>query len=114
VRGVLEGEASDRRIAFALGELDGSGYASWRAGQAVDVLLRPDDVVHDDAAPQSATVVRKLFRGAEFLYTLELDSGEQVLSLVPSHHNHAVGTRIGVRLAADHVVAFPVDGHFKQ
>jgi iron(III) transport system ATP-binding protein len=115
VRGVLQGEASQRRIAFALGELDGTGYADWRAGQAVDVLLRPDDVIHDDEAPASATVVRKLFRGAEFLYTLELDSGEQVLSLVPSHHNHAVGTRIGVRLDADHVVAFQVDsGHIKQ
>ncbi len=71
------------------------------------MLLRPDDVVHDDAAPTTATVVRKLFRGAEFLYTLRLDSGEDVLSLVPSHHNHAVGERIGVRLELDHVVAFP-------
>jgi len=29
-----------------------------------------------------------------------------VLSLVPSHHNHAIGEFIGIRLDADHVVAF--------
>jgi iron(III) transport system ATP-binding protein len=30
-----------------------------------------------------------------------------VLALVPSHHNHALGERIGIRLDVDHVVAFP-------
>jgi iron(III) transport system ATP-binding protein len=30
-----------------------------------------------------------------------------VLSLVPSHHDHAIGEQIGIRLAIDHVVAFP-------
>ncbi|WP_413767977.1 TOBE domain-containing protein, partial [Vibrio vulnificus] len=72
----------------------------------VDVLLRPDDVVHDDAAPLRAEVMGKSFRGAEFLYTLRLASGQRVLSLVPSHHNHAIGEFIGIRLDADHVVAF--------
>jgi iron(III) transport system ATP-binding protein len=51
-------------------------------------------------------VVHKAFRGAEFLYTLALDSGAQVLSLVPSHHNHAVGEAIGIRLELAHVVAY--------
>jgi iron(III) transport system ATP-binding protein len=72
----------------------------------VEVLLRPDDVVHDDAAPTQAEVVHKAFRGAEILYTLRLASGRKVLALVPSHHNHALGERIGIRLDVDHVVAF--------
>jgi iron(III) transport system ATP-binding protein len=76
------------------------------SGCQVDVLLRPDDVVHDDASPVTAQVQAKAFRGAEFLYTLRLDSGATVLSLVPSHHNHAIGERIGIRLEIDHVVAF--------
>jgi iron(III) transport system ATP-binding protein len=80
------------------------------AGCPVDVLLRPDDVVHDDASGVTATVLRKAFRGAEFLYTLALDSGETVLSLVPSHHNHAIGERIGIRLELDHVVAYRREG----
>ena len=37
---------------------------------------------------------------------MQLDSGAQLLSLVPSHHNHALGERIGIRLDVDHVVAF--------
>jgi len=73
---------------------------------ALEVLLRPDDVVHDDAAPTQAEVVHKAFRGAEILYTLRLQSGRKVLALVPSHHNHALGERIGIRLDVDHVVAF--------
>jgi iron(III) transport system ATP-binding protein len=49
-----------------------------------DVLLRADDIVHDDAAPVRACIERKAFRGSEFLYTLRLASGEQVLAHVPS------------------------------
>ena len=73
----------------------------------VDVLLRPDDVVHDDASPITAEVVTKAFRGAEFLYTLRLASGEQVLAHVPSHHDHHAGEWIGIRAVVDHVVTFP-------
>ena len=79
-------------------------------GCHVEVLLRPDDVVHDDAAPQKAEVLQKAFRGAEILYTLKLESGRKVLALVPSHHNHALGERIGIRLDVDHVVAFAPEG----
>ncbi|MET0442534.1 MAG: ABC transporter ATP-binding protein [Casimicrobiaceae bacterium] len=95
---------SDRRVEIELGVLDGAV-----AGQGidVDVLLRPDDIVHDDASPQQAEVLAKAFRGAEILYTLRLGSGRKVLALVPSHHNHALGERIGIRLDVDHVVAFP-------
>jgi iron(III) transport system ATP-binding protein len=75
----------------------------------VDVLLRADDVVHDDASPLQAEVLRKAFRGAEFLYTLQLASGQKLLALVPSHHDHAIGEKIGIRLAADHVVTFRAD-----
>jgi iron(III) transport system ATP-binding protein len=76
----------------------------------LEVLLRPDDVVHDDAAATQAEVVHKAFRGAEILYTLRLASGRKVLALVPSHHNHALGERIGIRLDVDHVVAFQPEG----
>ena len=75
-------------------------------GSTVDLLLRPDDVVHDDASPTTAMVLAKAFRGADFLYTLRLEDGTEVLSLVPSHHDHHIGERIGIRLETDHVVAF--------
>ncbi len=76
-------------------------------GSHVDVLLRPDDVVHDDTSPVHAIVRHKAFRGAQILYTLELGSGTRVLSMVPSHHNHRIGEAIGIRLDMDHLIAFP-------
>jgi iron(III) transport system ATP-binding protein len=72
-----------------------------------DVLLRADDIVHDDHAAVQAQIVRKSFRGSEFLYTLRLGSGHTVLAHVPSHHDHAVGEWIGIRAEVDHVVTFP-------
>jgi iron(III) transport system ATP-binding protein len=71
-----------------------------------EVLLRADDIVHDDEAPVKAQIVRKAFRGSEFLYTLRLDSGQHVMAHVPSHHDHHIGEWIGIRLQADHVVVF--------
>ena len=71
-----------------------------------DVLLRADDIVHDDLAPAKAQIIRKAFRGSEFLYTLRLASGETLMTHVPSHHNHAVGEWIGIRAEVDHVVTF--------
>jgi len=75
-------------------------------GGLCDVLLRADDIVHDDAAPVLARIERKAFRGAEFLYTLRLASGEGLLAQVPSHHDHHVGEWIGIRAEVDHVVTF--------
>jgi iron(III) transport system ATP-binding protein len=111
IRGAV---TEDGRIATELGRLsgllatecDGGSCTLLPAGAPVEVLLRPDDIVHDDAAPTQAQIVAKAFRGAEFLYTLQLASGARVLALVPSHHDHAVGERIGIRLDAEHVIAF--------
>jgi len=100
---VLDGQT----VRVELGVLRGRFMSELPRGAAVDVLLRPDDILHDDASPMQARVLHKAFRGAEFLYTLQLPGGGRVLSLVPSHHNHAVGETIGIRLEIDHVVAFP-------
>jgi iron(III) transport system ATP-binding protein len=95
------------QLQIELGVLQGQVDVENRQGiENLEVLLRPDDVVHDDAAPTQAEVVHKAFRGAEILYTLRLASGRKVLALVPSHHNHALGEKIGIRLDVDHVVAF--------
>jgi iron(III) transport system ATP-binding protein len=77
-----------------------------RAGAPCALLIRPDDITHDDAATTQAKVVAKAFRGAQFLYRLQLRSGREVLALVPSHHNHALGEWIGIQLTLDHAIAF--------
>lgn len=94
-------------IQCELGELKPRLALGLARDSAVEILVRPDDVLHDDASPVSAEVVAKAFRGASFLYTLQLPGGSRVLSLVPSHHDHAIGERIGIRIVIEHVVAFP-------
>ena len=96
---------AEARIRLELGVFQGNTI-DWPQGTEVDVLLRPDDILHDDASPLQAQVLHKAFRGAQFLYTLQLPAGGHVMSLVPSHHNHAIGERIGIRLEIDHLVAF--------
>lgn len=93
----------------ALGALtDGSEcpLPSAFSSQQCEVLLRADDIIHDDDAPVKAQILRKAFRGSEFLYTLQLATGERLLAHVPSHHDHKVGEWIGIRAQVDHVVTF--------
>jgi iron(III) transport system ATP-binding protein len=78
---------------------------TFAAGEC-DVLLRADDIVHDDDAPLKAEIIRKSFRGSEFLYTLRLKTGESVMAHVPSHHDHKLGEWIGIRAEVNHVVTF--------
>jgi len=109
---------NNRQVQIELGVLEGDipaacsmGCAECGKGCLADILLRPDDIVHDDNAATKAEVLNKAFRGADILYTLKLESGRKVLALVPSHHNHALGERIGIRLDVDHVVAFQPEPH---
>jgi iron(III) transport system ATP-binding protein len=77
-----------------------------QTGKKVKVLLRPDDIIHDDDSPLQGVVSKKSFRGADFMYSLLLDNGETILCMVPSHHDHPVGEPIGIRMEVDHVVVF--------
>jgi iron(III) transport system ATP-binding protein len=78
-----------------------------KAGDRAEMLVRPDDIQHDDDSPLKARVVSKAFRGAQFLYTLALPAGQHLVSLVPSHHDHAIDELIGIRMEIDHVIFFP-------
>ncbi len=98
---------ADGRIDSELGILPKPRDGSFVTGQGVEVLLRPDDLQHDDASALQMAVQKKAFRGADILYTLELPGGETTKSLVPSHHNHRINEAIGIRLEMDHVIAFP-------
>ena len=106
----IEERAGGVVVSTALGDLTDlqeCPVPSAYEGGLCDVLLRADDIVHDDNAPVKAQIVRKAFRGSEFLYTLQLATGEELVAHVPSHHNHALGEWIGIRAEVDHVVTFP-------
>lgn len=75
-------------------------------GTPIKVLVRPDDIIHDDDSTQTALVIGRVFRGANYLYRLQLDNGQTVLSLVASHHNHEIGSHIGILPLLEHVVVF--------
>lgn len=103
VKGTL---LSAHAVQTAFGTLRGLHAYPWPAGTAVDVLLRPDDIVPDPAGELRAEVAQKAFKGAEILYTLRLPTGIELLSLFPSHRDHALGEQVRLRVCAEHVVAF--------
>ena len=101
---VLSGTSIKTELGVMHGEIDNR----LAAGTKVDLLVRPDDVLHDDLSETWATIVSRSFRGADHLYTLTFPGGTRVLCQVPSHHNHKVNEKIGVKLDLHHLVAFPV------
>jgi iron(III) transport system ATP-binding protein len=106
----LPGRLLDKAtVEIELGTVQGRGNYHWDPGTVLDVLIRPDDIIPDSNGAMMAQVIRKAFKGAEILYTLRLDSGTEVLSLFPSHANHDVGEKVGIRLQAEHLVVFARD-----
>ena len=97
----------DDRVETELVTLEGHVPPGCKPGCRVKVLVRPDDIIHDDCSPRKAIIRKRAFRGASYLYTLELESGTEILSMVHSHHDHAVGEKLGIGLEIDHLVVFP-------
>jgi iron(III) transport system ATP-binding protein len=105
IKGVVN---ANNQVETGLGLLDGVMTATTPAGTVVQLLVRPEDIVHDDNNPVQAEVLRRNFRGANILYTLLLDSGDKVQALVPSHCDHEPGEKIGIHPDVRHLVIFPV------
>lgn len=107
IRGQL---LSPEVVQTELGAISGNRAYTWAQGSAVDVLLRPDDIVPDESSELKARIVGKTFLGAATLYRLQLPTGTQLESIFPSHDDHLPGDEVGIRVAADHLVAFPAQG----
>lgn len=106
----IEGVVLDEnRIETSLALLEGKVPKGCQPGCKVRILVRPDDILHDDCSPRTALIVERSFRGANYLYTLQLDDGTRVYSLVHSHHNHQVGEKLGITLEIDDLVVFPMN-----
>ena len=72
----------------------------------LEMLIRPDDIIHNDLSMKKAKILEKQFRGAEFLYKLLYNNEHQILCYAPSHHNHEIGELIGIELDIQHYVIF--------
>ena len=92
-------------VSTVLGELV-TTTEGYNTGDEMRMLVRPDDIIHDDDALTSAKVIEKTFRGSDFLYKLELKDKQTVFCYAPSHHNHNINEVIGVKLELDHLVIF--------
>lgn len=97
---------SENALLTELGEIHGDMHFEHPVGTEVDLLVRPDDIVHDDDSTYGGVVIERKFRGSEHLYTIRLPGSTRVLCAAPSHHDHQVGETIGVRLQLDHLVVF--------
>ena len=73
----------------------------------MSLLVRPDDITHDDNSAVVAKVVNRTFKGAHILYELALTDEQRVLCLAPSHHDHAINEEIGIVLDIEHLITFP-------
>ncbi|MCG5493476.1 ABC transporter ATP-binding protein [Ectothiorhodospira variabilis] len=98
---------SEHEVKTELGTITGNVPQDCSLGAPVDVLVRPDDIMPDDDSEIFGEVMDKAFRGASFLYNLQLGSGTRVLCLTPSHYNFALGERIPLKLGFNHLVIFP-------
>src|SRR5690606_35435980 len=93
-----------------LGVIRGNRAYQLRTGSAVDVLLRPDDIVGRDDSALTATITGKVFLGASTLYRLELPTGSVLEAIFPSHDDHPLGEVLGIEVSADHLVVFAAQG----
>ncbi|BAP41199.1 ABC transporter ATP-binding protein [Pseudomonas sp. 21LCFQ010] len=107
----IRGQLLDHEsISTELGILRGNRAYPGVSGSAVEVLLRPDDIVHAPDGALKAKVTGRTFQGASTLYSLQLATGTQLEALFPSHIDYSTGAEVGIRVAAEHLVAFPAAG----
>ncbi|MGI9338419.1 MAG: ABC transporter ATP-binding protein [Gammaproteobacteria bacterium] len=85
-----------------------------KPGDAVKILLRPDDIAAVTDGGVMAVVCERAFRGPTTLYKLRIgadgDGVETVLSEMPSHCNFAIGEGVRITAKPRHLVVFPALG----
>jgi iron(III) transport system ATP-binding protein len=104
VKGTL---TSPDTVKTDIGVIQGDRAYDLPTGSKVELLLRPDDIVLDEHGELTGKITQRAFKGAEIMYTLEIKPGLELLSLIPSHHDYQLGEQVRIRLAPDHMVAFP-------
>lgn len=88
-------------------ELAHTGSTPRRADpSAYRALIRPEALLIDKDGPIPARILTRAFRGAEYLYTLQLRSGAHVLAHAASYLPFEEGQEVGLRLRKTQVCAF--------
>ncbi len=103
IEGVL---ASHETVQTSLGLLAGNRPCEWPPETRVDVLLRPDDVLLGVDKGVDCLITDRHFKGAQIMYTLRTPTGDELLSLVPSHFDIDIGQKVRVTVDAEHLIVF--------
>lgn len=97
---------SDGHIDTELGPVTSKRPGTWTTDQAVDILIRPDDLVFDQDATIQAQVISKVFAGSSTLYQVRLESNRTLEILAPSHNQYQEGEQVGLRLKTVQLLVF--------
>lgn len=104
----LRGEARPGGIHTEVGllpqQVSVNGYAK------VEIALRADDVGFEPEEPGNAVIVERFFRGAFYVYRLQLDSGQIIHAYKEHTELFHVGTRVHARISAEHPLVVFKDG----
>ncbi len=93
-------------IESELGVIHGNRAYNWKEGTLVDILIRPDDIVHDEHSDLKPKVVEKTFAGTSTLYRFRCSEDTEFEALFRSHLDFNLGEQVPVRVEADHLIAF--------
>ena len=75
-------------------------------GSTVEILVRPDDIIHDHASALMGEIVEISFRGSHYQYLTALENDERLLCIAESHHTHRTGDRVELLPKLEHLVVF--------
>ena len=70
-----------------------------------EVLVRPDDMTFEPSEAGQGHIVSRIFQGPSYLYEVELAAGGVVHVLQHHTKQYDVGTRVQVRIIAEHRLA---------
>ena len=101
-------------ITTDLGEITGNLMESFKHGDTVDVLIRPENVIVAGSNDNQAVITARYFRGSGYLYTLKTSGGAELLCLIPGSGGLQIDQSIGVRIQIELPVVFkrPSPGTF--
>lgn len=110
----LKGTVVGDRVETTLGDFFYKEQANQSAkviavGQQVKVLIRPEYIQIDNHSASQAQLISREFLGGYYMYSLLLQSGEDVQTLLPSLANYQLGDSVGISLSADKVSIFKDD-----
>ena len=97
------------RLRTAIGDFNIPAEYNFENGRDVEILIRPDDILHQDDSEIIGRIVQISFRGSHYQYRIELPDGLQIYCFADSHHKHKLDEWVGFKPKIEHLVIFDQD-----